>query len=151
MTGTGSKKANRVLEKKRLQLYKIWHVTPGTFLHLDGAWFPPIETTFCSDFLHAVAKKIEKLNHGKYALLKQYNLFVYSELYIEDWMPSKILEWLHSASNRTMSYSVIYLLALNGLFWFDIKQLTYGMLETGPKLYGLGEQARAMVEEGENA
>ena len=50
-----------------------------------------------------------------------------------------------------MSYSVIYLLALNGLFWFDIKQSTYGMLETGPKLYGLGEQARAMVEEGENA
>lgn len=116
-----------------------------------GLGFPPIETTFCSDFLYAVAKKTEKLNQGKYALLKQYNLFVYSELYIEDWMPSKILEWLHSASNRTMSYSVIYLLALNGLFWFDIKQSTYGMLETGPKLYGLGEQARAMVEEGENA
>lgn len=122
---------------------------PRRFYTWDGLGHPPIEITFCSDFLHAVTNKIEKLNQGKYAVLKQYNLFVYSELYLEGWMPSKILEWLISKSNREKKYSVIYLLALNGLFWFDIERQVSGMLETGPQLYGLGEEARSMVEEGE--
>lgn len=114
-----------------------------------GLGHPPIESTFCSDFLYAFTKKIEKLNQGKYAVLEQYNLFVNSELHIEDWMPAKILEWLLSKSNREKRYSIIYLLALNGLFWFDVERQVSGMLETGTKLYGLCDQARAMVEEGE--
>ena len=122
---------------------------PGRSYTWVGLGHPSIEITFCSDFLHAVTKKIEKLNQGKYAVLKQYNLFVKSELYVEDWMPTKILEWLLAKCNSEKRYSVIYLLALNGLFWFDIERQVSGMLETGPKLYGLGEQARAMVEEGE--
>ena len=145
----GQKKRIEYLKRKGYNYTKYGMSHPGRSYTWVGLGHPPIEITFCSDFLHAVTKKIEKLNQGKYAVLKQCNLFVKSELYVEDWMPAKILEWLLSKSNREKRYSVIYLLALNGLFWFDIERQVFGMLETGPKLYGLGEQARAMVEEGE--
>ena len=82
--------------------------------------------------------------------MEQYNLFVQSELYVEDWMPPKILEWLAAASNKEKKYSVIYLLSLNGLFWFNIERQIWGVLDTKNQLFNLAIQARTMVEEGEN-
>lgn len=137
------------LQKKGNQYSEFGMIHPGRSNSWTGSDFPPIEKTFCADFLDAVSKKIEKLNRGNYEVLSQYNLFVQSELLVENWMPPKILEWLLLVSDREKAYSVIYLLGLNGLFLFDVENKAWKKLETGTKLYGLGELARSMVEEGE--
>lgn len=56
---------------------------------------------------------------------------------------------LLTLSNREKKYSVIYVLAITDLLIFDIEAQTWTRLKAGTKLYGLGDQARAMVEEGE--
>ena len=138
------------LKRKGHQYTQYGMSHPGRSYTWAGLDLPPIEITFCADFLSAVSKKMDKLNNGKYATLSRYNLFVNSELLIEDWMPPKILDWLVSHSVQEKKYSTIYLLGLNGLFLFDVEKRTWAKFETGPNLYGLGEQARRMVEEGES-
>ena len=114
-----------------------------------GLGNPDIEITFCRDFIHAVEEKIKKLNSGNYDLLPEYDLFVQSELYIEEWMRQKLIDKLCQLSTQRYNYKFIYLLALNGLFVFDISTQKYSMKETGEKLWGLGTAARDMVEKGE--
>ena len=127
--------------------YGMWH--PIRSYEWIGLNYPDIEKTFCIDFFQAVEKKIEKLNSGNYEQLSRYDLFVQSELYIEEWMPLKLINKLCMMSTQKNCYSFIYLLALNGLFVFDIAAQKYSMKETGEKLWGLGYVARDMVEKGE--
>lgn len=114
-----------------------------------GNTYPDIEKTWCAPLINAVRKKLDRLNKGGYADLQQYNLFVQMEPMIDNWMPPKIMERLLALSNREKRYSVIYVLAVTDLLIFDIASQVWTKLETGTKLYGLSEQARAMVEEGE--
>lgn len=114
-----------------------------------GFNYPNIEKTFCRDFIHVVEEKIKKLNSGNYDLLPEYDLFVQSELYIEEWMQQKLIDKLCQLSTQQYNYKFIYLLALNGLFVFDVSTQRYSMKETGKKLWGLGTAARDMVEKGE--
>lgn len=137
------------LNKKGYRYTKYGMTHPGYGYSWTGCEIPPIEKTCCAEFLNAVLKKIDKLNSGNYESLSQYDLFVQSELLVEDWMGSKILERLISIFNGEKKYSTIYLLGVNGLFVFDVEKKTWEKLETDIKLYGLGLQARAMVEEGE--
>lgn len=111
---------------------------------------PDVEITFCKDFLDAVKAKIEKLNSGKYELLKQYDLFVISELYIEDWMPECLLEKLISYKSEKLNYSRVYLLALNGLFVFELNTNKWWAIDIQADRGRLSMLARQMVEEGEN-
>lgn len=111
---------------------------------------PPIDNTFCAEFIEAVKIKLNKLNGKNYEKLDRYDLFVISLLYIEDWMPSKLLDKLLSMSNQAKKYSFIYLLGLNGLYVFDIENQKWSLAETGNKLWGIGDLARSIVEEGEN-
>lgn len=113
--------------------------------------FRHVETrnNFCTDFISAVKNKIRKLNSGSYDLLPRYDLFVQSELYIEEWMLEKLIDKLCLLSVQPHNYTFIYLLALNGLFIFDIASHKYSVKETGKKLWGLGNIAYDMVEKGE--
>ena len=114
-----------------------------------GSDYPDIEITFCKDFLSAVKAKIKKLNSGKYAPLSRYDLLVLSEIDIEDWMPEKLLEKLISYKTEELNYSYIYLLALNGLFRFDIISQQWCVRGTQADMFGLSWMARQMVEDGE--
>lgn len=114
-----------------------------------GSDYPDIEITFCKDFLSAVKAKIKKLNSGKYAPLSRYDLLVLSEIDIEDWMPEKLLEKLISYKTEELNYSYIYLLALNGLFRFDIISREWCVRGTQADMFGLSWMARQMVEDGE--
>lgn len=149
LPGKDQKRRIEYLNKKGYRYTKYGMTHPGHGYSWTGYEVPPVKKTSCADFLDAVSKKIDKLNSGNYESLSQYDLFVQSELLVENWMPPKILEWLISASDREKTYSIIYLLGLNGLFLFDIEADNWERFETNFKLYGLGEQARAMVEEGE--
>lgn len=111
---------------------------------------PPIDNTFCAEFIEAVKIKLNKLNGKNYEKLDRYDLFVIALLYIEDWMPAKLLDKLLSMSNQAKKYSFIYLLALNGLYVFDIENQKWSLTEIGNKLWGIGDLARSIVEEGEN-
>lgn len=114
-----------------------------------GSDYPDIEITFCKDFLSAVKAKIKKLNSGKYAPLSRYDLLVLSEIDIEDWMPEKLLEKLISYKTEELNYSYVYLLALNGLFRFDIISQQWCVRGTQADMFGLSWMARQMVEDGE--
>ena len=57
-------------------------------------------------------------------------------------MPLKLINKLCMMSTQKNCYSFIYLLALNGLFVFDIAAQKYTLKETGEKLWGLGYVAR---------
>lgn len=114
-----------------------------------GNEYPDIEQAMFSPVIDAVRIKLNKLNEGSYADLRQYNLFIQTEPKIDDWMPPKIMERLLTLSHREKRYSVIYVLAVTDLLIFDVESQTWTRLKTGPKLYGLGDKARAMVEEGE--
>lgn len=112
---------------------------------------PDIERTLCIDFFKAVKEKIKKLNKN-YVPLSRYDLFVYSELFIDEWMPEKLLERLNQNNCENAKYTFIYLFALNGIFSFDMKTMSiqvYKREDIEQQLYGLGELARQMVEEGE--
>lgn len=122
---------------------------PGRGYAWVGLEYPDIKDTWCNDFLLAVETKMKKLNNGGYAPMAQYDLFVNSELFIDDWMPDELLKVLIKYSQQDVCYSFIYLLALNGLFVFDLKKQKVLLVETDGKLYGLGVLARKMVEEGE--
>ncbi len=119
-----------------------------SWLYLDLA-NPLIEKTACCQLLVAFKNKVQKLNSKNYADLQCYHLYVYSELFIADWMPPQLLEKLCSLNNDARKYTNVYLLALEGLFIFNLKQKQYRFIEKGTKLWGLGELARRMVEEGE--
>lgn len=114
-----------------------------------GNTYPDIEKALCAPIIKVVKKKLDKLNAGGYDELQQYNLFIQTEPSIDEWMLPKIMERLLTLSNREKRYAVIYMLAITDLLIFDIKSQTWTRLKTGTKLYGLGDQARAMVEEGE--
>lgn len=114
-----------------------------------GNTYPDIENALCAPIIEVVKKKLDKLNAGGYDELQQYNLFIQTEPSIDEWMPPKIMERLLTLSNREKRYSVVYVLAVTNLLIFDIESQVWTKLETGTKLYGLSEQARAMVEEGE--
>lgn len=114
-----------------------------------GNEYPDIEQAMPSPVIDAVRVKLNKLNEGGYADLRQYNLFIQTEPKLDDWMPSEIMKRLLTLSNREKKYSVIYVLAITDLLIFDIEAQTWTRLKAGTKLYGLGDQARAMVEEGE--
>lgn len=114
-----------------------------------GNTYPDIENALCAPIIEVVKKKLDKLNAGGYDELQQYNLFIQTEPSIDEWMPPKIMERLLTLSNREKRYSVVYVLAVTNLLIFDIESQVWTKLETGTKLYGLSEQARVMVEEGE--
>ena len=134
-------------EKQKYTKYGMSH--PSRSYGWIGFNYPDIEKTFCRDFIHAIEEKIKKLNSGNYDLLPEYDLFVQSELYIEEWMRQKLIDKLCQLSTQRYNYKFIYLLALNGLFVFDVSTQKYSMKETGEKLWGLGTAARDMVEKGE--
>lgn len=134
------------LHKNGYEYTDFFMVTPVKSYFWQGSEYPDITKTFCSVFIDIVKKKLEKLNSGNYDLLQRYDLFVKAELYIEEWMPEKLLDKLVSLSNMNKSYHFIYLLTLNGLFVFNILLRKWIMVETGEKLFGLGELARDMVE-----
>ena len=134
-------------EKQKYTKYGMSH--PSRSYGWIGFNYPDIEKTFCRDFIHAIEEKIKKLNSGNYDLLPEYDLFVQSELYIEEWMRQKLIDKLCQLSKQRYNYKFIYLLALNGLFVFDVSTQKYSMKETGEKLWGLGTAARDMVEKGE--
>lgn len=137
------------LKRKGYEYTEFCMTGPTRSYSWTGFDLPPLEETFCADFFCAVSKKTDTLNKGHYAPMSRYNLFVQSELLVEDWMPPKMLEWVVSVSDREKVYSVIYLLALNGLFVFNIEGKTWTKIQTDSKLYGLGKLARNMVEERE--
>ena len=117
----------------------------------SGFELPDVEKIGCKKFLDAVKRKIEKLNGGHYDLLEEYMLYVQSDLLIEDWMLKKLLNKLTAISKTTLSYTIIYLFALNGLFVFDIPHQTHMRLETDKRLlWGISGKARDLVEEGED-
>ena len=76
-------------------------------------------------------------------------MLVLSEIDIEDWMPEKLLEKLISYKPEELNYSYIYLLALNGLFRFDIISREWCVRGTQADMFGLSWMARQMVEDGE--
>lgn len=144
-------------KKKRLnQLGKLGYeytqygmFSPSFSYTWAGNTYPDIENALCAPIIEVVKKKLDKLNAGGYDELQQYNLFIQTEPSIDEWMPPKIMERLLTLSNREKRYSVVYVLAVTNLLIFDIESQVWTKLETGTKLYGLSEQARAMVEEGE--
>ena len=131
------------LKKKGYEYTKYGMSHPSRGYGWIGFNYPDIEKTFCRDFIHAVEEKIKKLNRG------YYDLFVQSELYIEEWMLQKLIDKLCQLSTQQYNYKFIYLLALNGLFVFDVPTQKYSMKETGEKLWEIGDAARDMVEKGE--
>ena len=126
--------------------FMIHPIKSYSWLGLD---YPDITKTFCSVFIDIVKKKIDKLNNGTYDFLSRYDLFVQSELIIEECMPEKLLEKLVLLSNMSKNYHFIYLLTLNGLFVFNIPLKSWIMVETEERLWGIGDLARNMVEAGE--
>lgn len=114
-----------------------------------GNTYPDIEEALCAPVIEVVKKKLDKLNAGGYDELQQYNLFIQTEPRIDEWMPPKIMERLLTLSNREKRYAVIYVLAMKDLLIFDIESQAWTRLKTEKKLYGLCDQARVMVEEGE--
>lgn len=147
---TKSKKLKK-LENLGCQCKGGFMTGPGHQYPSLGLDPPPIEKTHCSYFIDAVIKKLEKLNSGKYADLSRYDLFVESQVKIEDWMCPKLLEKLIFLSTHEMCkkvYTFIYLFALNGLFEFDLNAKEYKCFEKDERLWGLSELARKMAEEG---
>lgn len=137
------------LKKVGYNYTKYGMTGPGMSYAWTGLDYPNIRNTWCKCFLSAVEAKIKKLNNGGYAQMLRYDLFVNSELFIDDWMPDELLKVLITYSQQPLSYSFIYLLSLDGLFVFDLEKQKVLLVETGEKLYGLGMLARKMVEEGE--
>lgn len=113
-----------------------------------------IEKTSAGTFLEKCKDKIKKLNFGNYTDFPHYNLFVDSQLYIEDWMLPKMLEKLIQInSNANKKFEVIHLKGFNRFFSFDMLKARYYAIDFDQNLIReferLGWVAREMVEEGE--
>lgn len=147
----GKKKAYHIerLQKMGYQYKQYGLSHPRRSWCYLGFGNPPIEKTACCQFLDAFKNKAQKLSSNNYADLQCYHLYVYSELFIENWMLPELLEKLWNLNSNAKKYTNVYLLALEGLFIFNLKQKQYGFIEGGAKLWGLSELARKMVEEGE--
>ncbi len=145
----GEKKERRI---KRLQklgyTYTDWGMTgPGTSYSLEEN--TQVENTPCNDFLIACNKKIDKLNNTNYDECGQYDLFVQTELFVENWMLPQIMNRLLGMNRYEKKYSLIYLLALEAIYIFDIDKQQYTTVPLEEKIWGLGEKARELVEKGE--
>lgn len=111
-----------------------------------GPGYPAIEDTPCKILLDTVIRKINTLNRGEYMSLKRYNLYVYSDLCIDDWMFNALSEKLEAINKTPLHYSVIYLLAIREMVVFDIDHHEFQRIATGEKLYGIGEKACALMK-----
>lgn len=139
------------LAKKGYKYTDYGMVHPPRNTWWQGFEYPSLEKTECKCLLSAFESKVEKLNSGKYEELERYDLFIYSELYISYWMNDRILSELLSRNTGANNYTNVYLLALNGLYVFNLMQKSIEKIETGKRQWGLSEKARKIVEEGENS
>lgn len=145
-----TKKAELIdkLEKGyRYSEYGLEH--PMKILQCSGSEHCNIKETWCNAFLLSVDKKIKKLNSGNYYEMSEYNLYVYSELLIEDWMPEKLMKEIDCLNCKDKKFSYIYLVALGYLYVFDLPQHKCKKYDLDERIYGLGDKALKLAEGGE--
>ena len=145
-----TKKAELIdkLEKGyRYSEYGLEH--PMKILHWSGSEHPNIKETWCNAFFLSVDKKIKKLNSGNYREMAEYNLYVNSELFIEDWMPEKLIKEIDCLNCKDKKFSYVYLVALGYLYVFDLLQHKCEKYDLDERIDGLGNKALKLAEEGE--
>lgn len=97
-----------------------------------------------------IKDKVEKINDGLYATLAEYQLFVFSSIYVDDMMLNKELNYL--LEHKIVEYfKKIYILVPEALFYFDLAEGIYKVLEINfDKQCKQAQTARQMVEKGES-
>lgn len=117
--------------------------------HWSGLEYPNIKDTCCKLFLLSVNNKITKLNSGIYEELDEYELYVYSEIFIEDWMPKLLMKELSLYNSKPKKFRYIYLLDLKELYVFDMPNQEIKIQERDERIYGLGYKAEVLSKEGD--
>lgn len=99
------------------------------------------------NFINAVKTKIEKLNKNHYQKLSQYDLYVYSEFFVQDELLSNIICKINEVNGGYLKFTFIYLFTPDGIYEFDCNG-NYRVIEFN-NINELARQARKMVEEAE--
>lgn len=122
---------------------QAWPAKVYSHSEIDGY---PIE-----DFIKAVQNKITKLNKGNYKEFSRYDLFVYSEIYVNKTLIPKVLERLNIINNVRKHFSYIYLLAQDKFICFDTTAGNFNIVYIEDKQFTYAVKAREMViQEEEN-
>lgn len=118
----------------------------GTIIYDEGIDSKPFDVLY-----ESIICKLKKLNKGNYQLCRRYELFVCSELMvIEEWN-RKLLERLEElSSGYSLKYNRIYLLSQEYLCLFDIQEHKFYNVNIEKEQKLLANQARKLVEQGEN-
>ena len=97
-----------------------------------------------------IERKIKKLNKGHYSVLQQYDLFIISELWLDNNDYTMILQKLTNKNSLKFGFTRIYLLTLNNLCVFCLQDKNYFTTEiSSQKSNEWAELGRRLVEEAE--
>lgn len=100
------------------------------------------------NFISAVENKVKKLNKKHYWKLKQYDLYVYSEFFIQEELLPNIIRKINEVNCGNLNFTFIYLFTQDCIYEFDCNG-NYRTVEFN-NVNELARQARKMVEEAEN-
>lgn len=102
-------------------------------------------------FLKAVKSKVRKLNNGAYIQLNDYDLFVFSEIFIPDYLLLDSFRRLHEINVGLKTFRYIYLETnQNTVLAFDMGNNTGKTISFDEHQYEWAVAARKMVEDGED-
>ena len=91
--------------------------------------------------------KIRKLNNGHYTQHDRYDLFIISELWLDDKDYTMILQEFTKKNNLNLGYTLVYLVTLDNICIFHLYEKKYTTVEVShQKSYEWAVKARQLIE-----
>lgn len=101
------------------------------------------------DILKKLETKIKKLNSGKYDLLERYDLFIETELFVEEDFLPIILNRALKINTGKLQYSYLYVMFHNRICEFDLCNKSF-QIRMFTEQFEVACEARSIIEKAEN-
>lgn len=101
------------------------------------------------DILKKLETKIKKLNSGKYDLLERYDLFIETELFVEEDFLPIILNRALKINTGKLQYSYLYVMFQNRICEFDLCNKSF-QIRMFTEQFEVACEARSIIEKAEN-
>lgn len=111
-----------------------------------------IEKTPLAEVIAAFDGKVKKLNSGQYRSLKQYDLFILSDVWLVDEREEEILQLLVEKNTGDLKYTFVVLTTSVDLYRFNLRDRKYLKIPYDSyhdRQFEWSMKARQMVEDGE--
>ena len=98
------------------------------------------------DIIDSISTKINKLNSGKYESLNRYDLFVETELFIQEDFLNIIFDRVQAINVMPKRFTFLYIYFINRIVSFDLFAKRYEIRRIDSEQFDIAIEARNLVE-----